>query len=83
MATAIHREHFLVTMLKKEISTAEELDLRPLGKVIIFRVKQNLPIIYRLVLTMTMKHLKTMIGQETLWGGVGDDDDDADDASMP
>ena len=47
MATAIHREHFLVTMLKKEISTAEELDLRPLGKVIIFRVKQNLPIIYR------------------------------------
>ena len=47
MATAIHREHFLVTMLKKEISTAKELDLRPLGKVIIFRVKQNLPIIYR------------------------------------
>ena len=35
------------------------------------------------MLTMTMKHLKTMIGQETLWGGVGDDDDDADDASMP
>ena len=30
-----------------------------------------------------MKHLKTMIGQETLWGGVGDDDDDDDDASMP
>ena len=48
MATAIHREHFLVTMLKKEIFTAKELDLRPLGKVIIFRVKQNLPIIYRL-----------------------------------
>ena len=47
MATAIHREHFLVTMLKKEISTPKELDLRPLGKVIIFRVKQNLPIIYR------------------------------------
>ena len=41
MATAIHREHFLVTMLKKEISTAKELDLRPLGKVIIFRDKQT------------------------------------------
>ena len=37
MARAIHREHFLVTMLKKEIFTAKELDLRPLGKVIIFR----------------------------------------------
>ena len=47
VATAIHREHFLVTMLKKEIFTAKELDLRPLGKVIIFCVKQNLPIIYR------------------------------------
>ena len=47
MATAIHREHFLVAMLKKEISTAKELDLRLLGKVIIFRVKQTAPIIYR------------------------------------
>ena len=50
MATAIHREHFLVTMLKKEIFTAKELDLRPLGKVIIFRDTQNLLIIYRLSL---------------------------------
>ena len=37
-------------MLKKEIFTAKELELRPLGKVIIFRVKQNLPIIYRFVI---------------------------------
>ena len=38
---------FLLQCLKKEIATAKELDLRLLGKVIIFRVKQNLPIIYR------------------------------------
>ena len=38
---------FLLQCLKKEFATAEELDLRLLGKVIIFRVKQNLPIIYR------------------------------------
>ena len=33
---------------------------------------------------MPMKYLKTMVGQETLLGGVGDDDDDddIDDASM-
>ena len=52
LARAIHREHILVTVfLKKEIATAKELDLRPLGKVIIFCDKQtnrqNLPIIYR------------------------------------
>ena len=39
---------FLLQFLKKEIATAKELDLRPLGKVIIFRDKQNLPIIFRL-----------------------------------
>ena len=51
LARAIHREHFLLQCLKKEIATAKELlDLRPLGKVIIFRDKQNLPIIYRLLL---------------------------------
>ena len=61
MATAIHREHFLVTMLKKEISTAKELDLRPLGKVIIFRVKQNLPIIYRLRATRVRNYLVKQI----------------------
>ena len=42
---------FLLQCLKKEISTAKELDLRPLDKVIIFRDrqtnKQNLPIIYK------------------------------------
>ena len=41
---------FLLQCLKKEIATAKELDLRPLGKVIIFRDKQtneqNLPIKY-------------------------------------
>ena len=41
----------LLQCLKKETATAKELDLRPLGKVIIFRYrqtdKQNLPIIYR------------------------------------
>ena len=51
LARAIHRKHFLVTMFKKENATAKELDLRPLGKVIIFRDRQtdrqNLPIIYR------------------------------------
>ena len=31
------------------------------------------------MLTMTMKYLKTMIGQETLLQGVGDDVDDDDD----
>ena len=34
---------FLLQCLKKEIATAKELDLRPLGKVIIFRVKQTEP----------------------------------------
>ena len=44
LARAIHREHILVTVfLKKEIATAKELDLRPLGKVIIFRDKQTKP----------------------------------------
>ena len=57
MATAIHREHFLVTMLKKEISTAEELDLRPLGKVIIFGDKQILPIIYTKITRSKRKKL--------------------------
>ena len=51
LARAIHNKHFLLQCLNKEISTARELDLRPLGKVIIFRDKQtnrqNLPIIYR------------------------------------
>ena len=36
LARAFNREHFLVTMLKKEVSTAKELNLRLLGKVIIF-----------------------------------------------
>ena len=46
LARAIHKEHFLLQCLKKEIATARELDLTPLGKVIIFRDKQNLPIIF-------------------------------------
>ena len=37
LACAIHREHFLLHCLKKEIATAKELDLRQLGKVLIFR----------------------------------------------
>ena len=41
LARAIHREHFLLQCLKKEIATAKELDLRPLGKVIIFRDTQT------------------------------------------
>ena len=32
---------FLLQCLKKEIPTAEELDLRPLGKVMIFRYRQT------------------------------------------
>ena len=41
LARAIHREYFLLPCLKKEIAIAKELDLRPLGKVIIFRDKQT------------------------------------------
>ena len=32
---------FLLQCLEKEIATAKELDLRPLGKVIIFRDRQT------------------------------------------
>ena len=41
LASAIHREHFLLHCLKKEIATAKELDLRLLGKVNIFRDRQT------------------------------------------
>ena len=43
LARAIHNEHFLLQCLKKEIATTKELDLRPLGKVIIFRDTQTEP----------------------------------------
>ena len=46
LARAIHREYFLLHCLKKEIATAKELDLRQLGKVLIFRDRHS-PIIYR------------------------------------
>ena len=46
LARAIHREHFLLQCLKKEIATTKVLDLRPLGKVIIFRDKQTKPSYY-------------------------------------
>ena len=35
--------------MKIDLEVEVEVDLRLLGKVIIFRVKQNLPIIYRLM----------------------------------
>ena len=41
LAGAIHREYFLLQCLKKEIATTKELDLRQLGKVIIFRDRQT------------------------------------------
>ena len=41
LARAIHREYFLLQCLKKEIATTKELDLRQLGKVIIFRDRQT------------------------------------------
>ena len=41
LPSAIHREHFLLHCLKKEIATAKELDLRQLGKVLIFRYRQT------------------------------------------
>ena len=48
---------FLLQCLKKEIATAKELDLRLLGKMIIFRDKQtnrqNLPLIYRFSKSIT------------------------------
>ena len=46
LVRAIHNEHFLLQCLKKEIATAKELDLRPLGKVIIFRDRQTQPSYY-------------------------------------
>ena len=46
LARAIHREHFLLQCLKKEIATAKELDLRQLDKVIIFRDRQTKPSYY-------------------------------------
>ena len=47
LARAMHREHFLLHCLKKGIATAKELDLKQLGKVLIFRDPQTAPIIYR------------------------------------
>ena len=41
LARAIHREHFLLHCLKKEIATAKELDLKQLGKVLIFCYRQT------------------------------------------
>ena len=46
LASAIHREHFLLHCLKKEIATAKELDLRQLGKVLIFRDTHTEPSYY-------------------------------------
>ena len=46
LARAIHREHFLLHCLKKEIATAKELDLRQLGKVLIFRDTHTEPSYY-------------------------------------
>ena len=54
LARAIHSEHFLLHCLKKEIATAEELDLRQVGKVLIFRDTQNLPIIYRSLVSFVL-----------------------------
>ena len=52
---------FLLQYSKKEIVTAKEVDLRLLGKVIIFRDKQtnrqNLPIIYRSIENQCRKKL--------------------------
>ena len=57
---------FLLQCLEKEIATAKELDLRLLGKVIIFcdkqTDKQNLPIIYRLLLMLILP-LSSPIGE--------------------
>ena len=41
-------ENIFLSQCLKKVVTAKELDLRPLGKVIIFRDRQNLPIVYRL-----------------------------------
>ena len=61
---------FLLQCLKKEIATAKELDLRPLGKVIIFRdrqtQKQNLPIIYRSVQRLIVAmHRRSLVARQT------------------
>ena len=57
----------LLQCLKKETATAKELDLRPLGKVIIFRDRQtdrqNLPIIYRCSLS-GHAHCSRSMGEE-------------------
>ena len=67
LARAIHNEHFLLQCLKKEIATTKELDLRLVGKVIIFRDtqtdKQNLPIIYRSrILKVCVPHHREHLG---------------------
>ena len=55
----------LLQCLKKETATAKELDLRPLGKVIIFRDRQtdrqNLPIIYRSPSNAKVKHVRKYV----------------------
>ena len=55
----------LLQCLKKETATAKELDLRPLGKVIIFRDRQtdrqNLPIIYRYRILHHRDHHKAAV----------------------
>ena len=47
---------FLLQCLEKEIAATKEFDLRPLGKVLIFRDRQNLPIIYRFKLSSEEKY---------------------------
>ena len=42
----IHNKHFMLQCLKKEIAIAKELDLRSLGKVIIFLDKHTEPSYY-------------------------------------
>ena len=68
LARAIHREHFLLQCLKKEIPTPKELDLRPLGKVIIFCYRTFLlyiddPIIH-VATTWQQLHLYYKIAQQ-------------------
>ena len=42
--------------MKTDLEVEVEVDLRPLGKVLIFRDRQNLPIIYRFKLSSEEKY---------------------------
>ena len=47
--------------MKTDLEVEVQVDLRQLGKVLIFRDKQNLPIIYRLFIIMMTRNMYTCL----------------------